>query len=217
MRFGLLGKKLGMTQLFTETKVIPVTVIQVGPCTVIQKKTADRDKYEAIQIGFLDKKEQRCKKPELGHFEAAGVAPKKVVREIRLEPGEVDQFEVGQELTVDRFEVGDFVDVTGTSKGKGFQGVMKRHNFSGFEKTHGTHEYFRHGGSIGCRLTPGRVWKGKRMAGQMGNRKVTIQNLEVCRIDTERNLIMVKGAVPGPTNGYVTVYQAKKKQNKSAA
>ncbi len=216
MRLGLLGKKLGMTQIFTETTVIPVTVIQVGPCTVIQKKTPERDKYEAIQLGFLDKKETRCTKPELGHFKAAGVTPKKVVQEIRLQPGEVEQFEVGQELRADIFEVGQYVDVTGTSKGKGFQGVMKRHNFSGFEKTHGTHEYFRHGGAIGCRLTPGRVWKGKRMAGQMGNRTVTVQNLEVCRVDVDRNLIMVKGAVPGATNGYVTVYHAKKKTRRAA-
>ncbi len=217
MRLGLLGKKLGMTQIFTETEVIPVTVIQVGPCTVLQKKTPDRDKYEAIQLGFLDKKETRCTKPERGHFESAGVTPKKVVQEIRLEPGEVDQFEVGQELRADVFHVGDFVDVSGTSKGKGFQGVMKRHNFSGFEQTHGTHEYFRHGGSIGCRLTPGRVWKGKRMAGQMGNRSVTVQNLEVCRVDAERNIVMVKGAVPGAPNGYVTVYQAKKRKARPAA
>jgi len=216
MRLGIIGKKLGMTQFLTESNgVVPVTVIQAGPCPIVQKKTVQKDHYAAIQIGFDEKKEARCTKPELGHFEAAGVAPQKVLQELRLDADDVADFEVGQKLKVDMFSAGDFVDVMGTSKGKGFQGVMKRHNFSGFESTHGTHEYFRHGGAIGCRLTPGRVWPGQKMGGQMGNEQVTVQNLKVHGIDTERNLIFIRGAVPGPSNAYVTVLRAKKKTAKA--
>ncbi len=215
MRLGLLGKKLGMTQLYSDNEeVVPVTVVELGPCTILQKKTMDRDRYSAIQIGFGDKREKRCTKPELGHFKKAGVEPKRIIRELRLPPKAEEKFEVGQELKVDMFSAGDYVDVTGTSKGKGFQGVMKRHNFRGFLASHGTHEYFRHGGSIGCRLTPGRVFPGKRMAGRMGNATVTTQNLKVFKVDPERNLIFIKGSIPGPSNAFVTVFQAKKKQKK---
>ena len=222
MRIGILGKKLGMTQFYNEANaVVPVTVIQAGPCTILQKKTMESDKYNAIQLGFEEKKESRTNKPELGHFKKAGTTPKKFVAEIRLNPGEGAGFEVGQELKVDVFAAGEFVDVVGTSKGKGFQGVMKRHHFKGFENSHGTHEYFRHGGSIGCRLTPGRTFPGMRMPGQMGNVRVTVQNIKVFGIDPERNLIFVAGPVPGPDNGYVTVFKAVKKlkqaQNKARA
>jgi large subunit ribosomal protein L3 len=205
-----------MTQFFDANNVVPVTVIQAGPCTILQKKTMERDRYSAIQLGFLEKKESRTTKPELGHFKTSGSTPKKVVREIRLGDDEGGQFEVGQVLKADLFSAGDFVDVVGTSKGKGFQGVMKRHNFKGSQtNSHGTHEYFRHGGSIGCRLTPGRTFPGKRMGGQMGNAQVTVQNLVVFGIDAERNLIFVRGAVPGAANSYVTIYQAKKRKRKA--
>lgn len=217
MRIGILGKKLGMTQFYNEANVVvPVTVIQAGPCTILQKKSdADHD-YTAIQLGFDEKKESRTTKPALGHFKKAGTTPKKVVREIRLEAGQEAQFQVGQELKADLFSKGEFVDVVGTSKGKGFQGVMKRHNFKGFENSHGNHEYFRHGGSIGCRLTPGRTFPGMRMPGHMGNARVTIQNLKVFGVDVERNLIFVAGPVPGPDNGYVTIYKAIKKLRQAA-
>lgn len=217
MRIGILGKKLGMTQFYDEANaIVPVTVIQAGPCTIIRKKTMENDRYNAVQLGFDDKKEARCTMPEMGQFKKAGVAPKKFVKEIRLQPGEGANFEVGQELKVDLFAAGEFVDVVGTSKGKGFQGVMKRHRFKGFENTHGNHEYFRHGGSIGCRLTPGRTFPGMRMPGQMGNQQVTVQNLKVFGVDLERNLIFVAGPIPGPSNGYVTVMKAGKKLKQAA-
>ena len=216
MRLGILGMKLGMTQLYSESNVIvPVTVVQAGPCTILQKKTLEKDRYSAIQLGFMDKREILATKADLGHFKVSGSAPKRVVREIRLEATEGAEFKVGQELKADIFSAGDVVDVVGTSKGKGFQGVMKKHNFAGFESSHGTHEYFRHGGSIGCRLTPGRTFPGKRMGGQMGNVQVTTQNLEVFKVDVERNLIFIRGAVPGPSNGYVTIFQAKKRSRKA--
>jgi len=216
MRLGILGKKLGMSQFYSENNIIvPVTVIEAGPCTVLQKKTMAQDQYSAIQLGFLEKKESRTNRPEMGHFKAAGTSPKKVVREIRLNPEEEAGFQVGQELKADIFSAGDFVDVVGVSKGKGFQGVMKRHNFKGFESSHGTHEYFRHGGSIGCRLTPGRTFPGKRMGGQMGNVQVTTQNLQIFRVDPERNLLFIRGAVPGAPNSIVTILFAKKKRKKS--
>ncbi len=212
-KMAILGKKLGMTQIFsTDGNRIPVTVIEAGPNLVLGLRTPDKHGYSALQLGFDDQKEHRVNKPDMGQFKKAGVTPKRFIREVRLEPETVANYSVGQTLTVaDVFKVGDPVDVTGISKGKGFQGVMKRHNFGGFEASHGTHEYFRHGGSIGCRMTPGRVHKGKRMAGHMGAERVTVQNLKVVGIKPEENLLLVLGAVPGPVNGYVTVRFATKK------
>lgn len=212
-KLAILGKKLGMTQIFsTDGNRIPVTVIEAGPNVVLGARTPEKHGYSALQLGFDDQKEQRVNKPDMGQFKKAGVTPKRFIREVRLEPEVVATFNVGQTISVaDVFKVGDPIDVTGISKGKGYQGVMKRHNFAGFEASHGTHEYFRHGGSIGCRMTPGRVHKGKRMAGHMGAERVTVQNLKVMGIKPEENLLLVLGAVPGPVNGYVTIRFATKK------
>lgn len=211
MRNGLLGKKLGMTQFYdANNAVVPVTVVQVGPCVILQLKTMEKDKYNAIQLGFDDMMEKRANKAHIGHVKASGTAPKKFIKEIRLNPGELGTFAVGQVLKVDVFKAGQKVDVVGTSKGKGFQGVMKRHKFAGFENSHGTHEYFRHGGSIGCRLTPGRTFPGMRMPGQMGNMKCTVQNLKVFGVDVDQNLLFINGPVPGPDGAYVTVLDAVK-------
>lgn len=213
-KIGLLGRKLGMTQLFTPSgEVIPVTVIEAGPCTVLQVKSAStRDGYNAIKLGFGKQKVSRATKADLGQLKAAGLEePPEWIQEIRLSADEVGKRNAGDTLAVaDLFEVGGKVDVIGTSKGRGFAGVMKRHHFAGFVRTHGTHEYLRHGGAIGTRLTPGHVLKGKKMAGQMGNERVTVQNLEIARVDAERNLIFVRGGVPGPKGGLVTVRQAVK-------
>ncbi|MCK6531074.1 50S ribosomal protein L3 [Myxococcota bacterium] len=206
MPLGLLGRKLGMTQLFVGDAVIPVTVVHAGPCVVLRHRTMANDRYSAVQVGFDDKKPSRCTKPELGQFAASAIAPKKLVREMRLAADPGDDLAVGKALDVDLFKIGDHVDVSGVSKGKGYQGVMKRHHFKGsMTKSHGTHEYQRHAGSIGMRLTPGRVWKGMRMAGQMGNEKVTTMNLEVVALDTERHLIFIRGSVPGAKGGYVSL------------
>ncbi|MCB9761377.1 MAG: 50S ribosomal protein L3 [Alphaproteobacteria bacterium] len=203
---GLLGRKVGMTQFFNEDgNVVPCTVIEAGPCTVLQVKTgATKDGYNAIQVGFGEQKEHRITKPQKGHFDKAGATPKQHVREFRM--GDVSGYTVGQQITVgDVFQVGQRVDVIGTSKGKGYSGVMKRHNFRGFLRSHGTHEFFRHGGSIGTRLTPGHVAKGTRMSGQMGNKRVTVMNLLVAKVDPEKNLVYLRGAIPGATGGLVSV------------
>lgn len=212
-RMGLLGKKVGMTQTFDEKgNWVSLCVVEVGPCVVLDKKTAERDGYAAILLGFDELPTRRAKKPQLGLFNKVKTSPKRFLREIRLPVEDVEQFEVGQVLTVDQvFAPGDVVDITGTSRGKGFQGVMKRHHFSGFRSTHGTHEYFRHGGSIGCRLTPGRVHKGRRMPGQMGNRRVTVQNARVREVLPERNLLLMPNAIPGPPDAYVMVKLAAKR------
>jgi large subunit ribosomal protein L3 len=209
-RPGLLGRKIGMTQIFDEEgDVVPVTVVATGPCSVIQVKTQDINGYSALQLGFEPRKEKHTTKGELGHFNKAGLAPKRFVREIRLETDPTQ--EVGSQLDVsDVFEGVKKVDVTGISKGCGFSGVMKRHNFKGFIRTHGTHEFFRHGGSIGCRLTPGRVFLGKAMPGQMGNRRVTVQNLTIAKIDAEQNLLFIKGGLPGKNGGYLVIRHAVK-------
>jgi large subunit ribosomal protein L3 len=205
-RFLLLGKKLGMTQIFSETgDVIPVTVVQVGPCTVMQKKTVETDGYFAVQLGFDDKKKQRVIKPEAGHAEKSKSSVKKFVKELRLDEKSAADFEVGMVLGADLFKVGDKVDVIGTSIGKGFAGVMKRHNFAGKDAAHGTHEFFRHGGSIGNRSDPGKVFKNKKMPGHMGAEKVTVQNLKVVGVEADKNLVLIKGAVPGAKNGYLTL------------
>jgi large subunit ribosomal protein L3 len=205
---GILGKKLGMTQVFTpEGLVVPVTVIQAGPCVVLQKKDSENDGYESIQIGFDDKKAQRSIKPELGHAKKAGATPKRYVKEIR--GVQLADYEVGQELKADLFTEGEFVDVTGTSKGKGFQGNIKRHNQSRGPMAHGS-RYHRGPGSMGS-IQANRVPKGKNLPGHMGHETVTLQNLRVVKVDVERNVILVSGSIPGPTNSYVSVKSAIKK------
>jgi len=206
-QIGLLGRKLGMTQVFAaDGERVPVTVIQTGPCVVVGKRTRDKNGYSALQIGFEERPARLVNRPENGFFKKAGVKPQKFVRELRLGESELGKFEVGQELKPSAvFEQGVPVDVIGTSKGKGYQGVIKRHHMSGTHGSHGVHEFYRHGGSIGCRLTPGRVHKGKRMAGQMGSEQVTVQNLELFQIMDDDFCILVRGAVPGPNGGLVTV------------
>ena len=211
MKKGLIGKKIGMTQLFDENgKVIPVTVVEAGPCTVVQKKTIENDGYEAIQVGFGDIKVQRVNKPMAGHFKKADVAPKKVLKEFRLE--NIADVNVGDILKADTFAVGDKVDVVGTSKGKGTAGVIKRWNFSRLKETHGTGPVHRHGGSLGV-IDPARIFKGKKMAGHLGTEKVTVQNLDIVKVDVENNLILVKGAVPGSKKALVTLKETVKKAN----
>ncbi|WP_134686787.1 50S ribosomal protein L3 [Brevibacillus migulae] len=207
MTKGILGKKLGMTQVFGPNGVaIPVTVIEAGPCVVLQKKDVDNDGYEAIQIGYDDKKEQRANKPEKGHAAKANTAPKRFVREVR--GVNLGEYEVGQELKADIFAEGDVVDVAGVTKGKGFAGSIKRHNQSRGPMAHGS-RYHRGPGSMGS-IAANRVFKGQTLPGQMGGDNVTIQNLEVVKVDAERNLILVKGSVPGPKNSYVVVESAVK-------
>lgn len=212
MPIGLIGKKLGMTQIMRENGVvIPVTVIQAGPCVVVQKKTTGTDHYNALQLGFLDKKEKKTNKPLLGHFKKGEISPKKILQEIRLDASEMEKYEVGQEIKADIFEVGDFVDVVGTSKGRGFAGVMKRHGFHGAPASHGTHNYKRHGGSIGSASYPSKVFKGMKMPGRMGGSRVTVQNLKVENIRSEQNLLLIEGAIPGADNGTVVIKKAIKK------
>ena len=192
-----------MTQLFDENgKVIPVTVVEAGPCTVVQKKTIENDGYAAVQVGFGDVKVTKVNKPMAGHFKKADVAPKKVLKEFRL--ADTDSVNVGDILKADIFAVGDRVDVVGTSKGKGTAGVIKRWNFSRLKETHGTGPVHRHGGSLGV-IDPARIFKGKKMAGHLGSEKVTVQNLDIVKVDVENNLIAIKGAIPGPKNGIVVI------------
>lgn len=211
-RLGLIGRKVGMTQIFEDNERIPVTVVQLGPNVVVQKKTADgKDGYNAIQLGFDPKRPKSVNKPEQGHFNRADVAPQRILREFRVTDEQISQYDVGQELTLDLFVEGEWVDVTGTSKGKGFQGVIKRYNQKGAKQaTHGTHEQFRHPGSIGMRSTPGEVFKGKRLPGHMGNKRVTTQNVRIAKIIPEKGVVLIHGTVPGPKDGYVMVRQAMK-------
>ena len=203
MKKGLIGKKIGMTQLFDENgKVIPVTVVEAGPCTVVQKKTIENDGYAAVQVGYGDVKVTKVNKPMAGHFKKADVAPKKVLKEFRLE--DTDSVNVGDILKADIFAAGDRVDVVGTSKGKGTAGVIKRWNFSRLKETHGTGPVHRHGGSLGV-IDPARIFKGKKRAGHLGAEKVTVQNLDIVKVDVENNLIAIKGAIPGPKNGIVVI------------
>lgn len=209
MKKGIIGKKIGMTQIFDESgKVIPVTVIEAGPCVAVQKKTAENDGYEAVQLGYGDVKVTRVNKPMKGHFDKADVACKKELKEFRLE--DCASVNVGDILKADTFAVGDMVDVSGTSKGKGFQGTIKRHNNSRLKETHGSGPVHRHAGSMGACSSPSRIFKGKGMPGQMGNEKVTVQNLEVVKIDAENNLIALKGAIPGPKGGIVSIVDSVK-------
>jgi large subunit ribosomal protein L3 len=204
MEKAIIGKKVGMTQIFDETgKVIPVTVIEAGPCVVVQKKTVETDGYDAIQLGFEDVAERKLSKPELGHLNKAGVAPKRHLKEFRLD--DCSKFEVGDEIGVDLFEKGDQLDITGISKGKGYQGAIKRHNAQRTPTSHGGGPVHRHAGSMGSTSTPSRIFKGHIGAGQMGNEQVTVQNLDIVHIDPELNMIAVRGAVPGPKGGVVYI------------
>lgn len=206
MKKAILTTKVGMTQIFNEDGVLtPVTVLQAGPCVVTQVKTVENDGYSAIQVGFGDIREKLVNKPMKGHFAKAGVAPKRFVREFRLEDAE--SYAAGQEIKADVFAAGDKIDATAKSKGKGFQGAIKRHGQSRGPMTHGS-KYHRHAGSNGSATTPGRVFKGKKMPGHMGAVRVTVQNLEVVRVDAEQNLILVKGAVPGPKKSLVMIKES---------
>ena len=205
---GILGTKLGMTQIFDDTRAIPVTVIQAGPCFVAQVKTEEKDGYAAVQLAFGATRPNGLTKPEQGHFDKHGGQTGRHVVEIRTD--DAASYEPGQELRADVFEPGDLADVVGVSKGKGFAGVMKRHGFAGLSSSHGTERKHRSPGAIGACATPSRVFKGMRMAGQMGNERVTVLNLEVVRADAERNLLLLRGAVPGPDGGLVMIRSAVK-------
>ena len=208
MKKAIMAKKIGMTQVFTENgALVPVTVLEAGPCVVIQKKTMENDGYEAIQVGFKDAKAKKVNKPAKGHFDKAGVAAKKYLKEFRLE--DTSAYEVGAEIKADVFAAGDKVDASGVSKGKGFQGAIKRHGQSRGPMAHGS-KYHRHAGSNGACSDPSKVFKGKHMPGHMGNVQVTVQNLEIVRVDTENNLLLVKGAVPGPKKSLVTIKETVK-------
>jgi large subunit ribosomal protein L3 len=215
-RMGLIGKKIGMTQIFVDGERIPVTAVMLGPNVVVQKKTKDsKDGYNAIQLGFDDKAHRKVNKAMTGHFKRHDIKPKWILRELLVEDADIENYEVGKELRADVFKENEYVDVAGTSKGRGMQGVMRRHNMKGSKQyTHGTHEYRRHTGSIGCRTTPGEVHLGKRMPGHMGSERVTIQNLRIAKIDLDKNIVLIRGSVPGPNNGYVMVYQAVKNQGR---
>ena len=209
MKKGLIGKKIGMTQIFDEAgNVIPVTVVEAGPCTVTQIKTVENDGYQAVQVGFGDVKVSRVNKPMKGHFDKADVAPKKTLKEFRLDS--IDGIEVGNILKADTFEVGEIVDVKGTSKGHGTAGAIKRWNFSRLRMTQGTGPNHRHAGSLGACSSPSRVFKGKKMAGHYGHETVTVQNLKIAKVDAENNLIAIKGAIPGPKGGIVVIADAVK-------
>lgn len=204
----ILGRKVGMTQIFQEDgKLVPVTVIEAGPLVVVQKKTVEKDGYNAIQVGFGEIKENKINKPLKGHFDKAEIEYKKFLREFRVE--NPDEFEIGQEIKADIFQEGDKVDVTGISKGKGTQGVVKRHGFSRGRETHGS-KMHRTAGGMGASAYPGKVFKNHRMAGRMGNERVTIQNLEIVRVDADKNLLLIKGAIPGPKKGLVTIKETTK-------
>ncbi len=209
MAIEMMCRKIGMTQLYTETGVCQtVTVLEAGPNVVVQKKTAARDGYSAVQLGFGQRRASLFSKAELGHFEKNGVGPKRYLKESRLAAEEIEALEVGQEIRCAMFEVGQAIDVTGTSKGKGTAGVVKRYGLAIMRRTHGTHEAFRHGGAIGAGASPGHVIKGMKMPGRMGNERVTVRNLEVVRVDADQNLLFVRGSVPGHANGIVRVRHA---------
>ena len=211
MKKGLIGKKIGMTQIFDEKgNMIPVTVIEAGPCAVVQKKTTENDGYEAVQIGYGDKKVSRVNKPMAGHFNKAGVAPKRVLKEFRL--ADTSSVNVGDIIKADIFAAGEYVDVVGKSKGKGTAGVIKSWNFARLRESHGTGPVARHGGSLGV-IDPARIFKGKKMAGHLGSERVTVQNLSVVKVDVENNLLLVKGAVPGSKKAMLVLKETVKKAN----
>ena len=204
MKKGIIGKKLGMTQIFDEVgNVIPVTLIEAGPCEIAQKKTVENDGYDAVQLAYCDAKEKHLTKAELGHFKKAGISPKRHLKEFRLE--DTSAYEVGSKISVDTFAAGEKVDITGISKGHGYTGVIKRWNFAVLRMTHGTGPVHRTGGSMGMNSTPSRIYKNKKMAGQWGNEQVTILNLAVVKVDAEKNIIAVKGAVPGAKGSIVFI------------
>jgi large subunit ribosomal protein L3 len=210
---GLVGQKLGMTQIFdAEGKRIGVTVVELGPCVVLAKKEQQKDGYTALQLGFGDKKEKHATRAAVGHAKKANTAPKRVIREYRVNAETAAKYEVGQTVTAaDLFKDGDFVDITAKTKGRGYQGVVRRWGFAGFRATHGTHEFFRHGGSIGNREFPGRVFKNRKMAGQYGNELMTTQNVRVAQVVGDKNLVLVHGAVPGGEMSIVSLRPAVKK------
>ena len=212
---GIVGEKLGMTQIFVETRAVPVTVIKAGPCVVTQLRTQATDGYDAVQLAYGTVRPRDVTKPAQGHFDRANVEPARHLVELRTE-GE-GSYELGQQVTADVFSVGEKVDVVGVSKGKGFSGVMKRHGFAGLRSSHGVHKKHRSPGAIGACATPSRVFKGMRMAGQAGNQRVTVLNLEVVQSDPERGLLLIKGAVPGPNGGLVMVRSATKAPLKKGA
>ena len=215
MALGFLATKIGMTQIFTESGVrVPVTVLKVESNVIVQKRTAEKDGYTALQIGYGDKREKNVNQPEAGHFKKAGVSAKRELREFRVDGEVVNQYEVGDELPLSLLQDVRSLDIAGTSKGKGFAGVMKRHNMAGFRATHGTHEYFRHGGSIGCRAKPGKVFKGKKMPGQMGNTRVRTINLAVEGLALEEGLVFIRGAVPGSKGGIVELTPSQRTANR---
>ncbi len=215
---GILGKKIGMTQVFNdEGNSVPVTVIEAGPCLVLEKRTPEKEGYAALRVGFgeigakdtrPETREARVGRPRVGFFKKANATPKRWVREFRVAPEDLGKFNVGDALPIGMFEKGSKVDVTGTTKGRGFAGVFKRHQMAGHVSTHGTHEFFRHMGAVGQRKTPGKVWKNKRMPGHYGDEKVTVQNLEVVEIAADRNLLLVKGAIPGANGGLLVIKPA---------
>ncbi len=210
MQKGIIGKKIGMTQIFDEKgNVVPVTVIEAGPCVVVQKKTVENDGYAAVQLGFGDVSPKHVNKPMKGHFDKADVAPKKTLREFRLD--DCDALAIGDIVKADTFVAGDHVDVVGTSKGKGYAGAIKRWNFGRLRESHGTGPVARHAGSLGACSSPSRVFKGTKAAGHLGCERVTVQNLEVVKVDVENNLIAVRGAVPGPRKGIVVLSDSVKK------
>lgn len=210
MNKGIIGKKIGMTQIFDENgKVIPVTVVEAGPCVVVQKKTLENDGYEAIQVGFGEINPKRVNKPMKGHYEKADVAAKRTLKEFRMD--DCSAYNVGDIIKADTFAVGDMIDASGTSKGKGYQGAVKRHGQGTLRASHGTGPVEREAGSMGPISDPSRIFKGKGMAGHMGAEKVTVQNLEVVKVDAENNLIAIKGAIPGPKGGVVVLINSKKK------
>jgi large subunit ribosomal protein L3 len=216
MSIGLLGIKLGMTQIFAEDgKRIPVTVVEAGPCPVLQVKTSDKNGYDAVLLGFGQNKESRTPRPQLGFFKKVGQPPLRFIKEIKIPQGE-EKPQQGSVLKVDQFKLGDFVDITGKSIGKGFQGGMKRWGWSGGPKTHGSMSH-RRVGSIGSTTTPGRVIRGHHMPGHMGNDRITTQNLEVIKVDVENNLIAIKGSIPGPESGYVILHKALKRKPRHMA
>ena len=209
MQKGLIGRKIGMTQIFEENgTVVPVTVVELGPCSVTQVKTRENDGYEAVQLGFCDQKVTRTNKPMKGHFDKANSAPKKYLREFRLDS--IESYKAGDIVKADIFAAGDKVDVVGTSKGKGTAGSIKRWNFSRLKESHGTGPVARHAGSLGACSDPSRVFKGKKLAGHLGAERVTVQNLTIVKVDAENNLVAVKGAIPGPKKGIVMIVDSVK-------
>jgi len=204
----ILGKKIGMTQLFDKDMLVPVTVVEAGPCRVVQKKTEKKDGYNAIQLGFGEIKEDRITRPLLGHFKKKGVSPQRYLKEVRT--GDIDQIKIGEEIKVDIFKEGDLVNISGISKGKGFAGVMKRHNFKGGPASHGAKQWHRRPGSIGASSDPSRVFKGKKMPGRMGWEKTTVRNLRVMKVDEKGNFLLIKGALPGKNGDLLTIKEVRK-------